>query len=47
MQYARIIDKGECLSTLYKFPQIPWPKAFLKEVANKHEWAKHDFYPLL
>ena len=45
MEYAKIIDKGECMSTLYTFPQIPWPEPFLKDVANKIEWAKYNFYP--
>ena len=44
-QYAEIIDKGECMSTLYQFPTFPWPAPFLKSVACKEEWAKHDFYP--
>ena len=45
MKYAKIIDKGECLSTLDRFPQIPWPETWLKDVANKVEWAKYNFYP--
>lgn len=45
MQYARIVDKGECMSTLHNLTQFPWPAPFLKEVANRTEWAKHDFYP--
>lgn len=45
MKYAKIIDKGECMSTLYTFPQIPWPKPFLKDVANKREWEKWGVYP--
>jgi hypothetical protein len=44
-EFAKITDKGECLSTLYTFPQIQWPKPFLKSVACKDEWAKEDFYP--
>lgn len=45
MKYAEIIDKGECLATLYTFPQISWPEPFLKDVANRNEWAKQGFYP--
>lgn len=44
-KYAEIIDKGECLATLYKFPQIPWPEQFLKDVACREEWAITGFYP--
>ena len=44
-QYAEITDRGECLSTLYTFPQIPWPEPFLKIVACREEWEKLDFYP--
>lgn len=43
MKYAKITDKGECLSTLDRFPQIPWPESWLKDVANKVEWAKYNF----
>ena len=45
MKYAEIIDKGECMSQLYKFPQITWPQQSLKSVACKEEWAKTGFYP--
>jgi len=45
MKYAEIIDKGECMSQLYKFPLIPWPQQSLKNVACKEEWAKTGFYP--
>lgn len=45
MEYAEITDRGECLATLYTFPQIPWPESFLKEVACREEWAKYNFYP--
>lgn len=44
-RFAKIIDKGECISQLYKFPQIPWPEQFLKSKACKEEWAKTNFYP--
>ncbi|MDD4821718.1 MAG: hypothetical protein PHI48_04075 [Bacteroidales bacterium] len=44
-QYAEITDRGECLATLYTFPQIPWPESFLKHVACREEWSKSDFYP--
>lgn len=44
-KFAEIIDKGECMSQLYKFPQIPWPEQSLKNVACKEEWAKTNFYP--
>ncbi len=44
-EYAVIIDKGECMSTLYQYPTFPWPEAFLKTVACKDEWTKHGFYP--
>lgn len=44
-KFAEIIDAGECLATLYEFPQIPWPESFLKEIANKKQWAKDNFYP--
>ena len=43
MKYAKITDKGECLSTLDRFPQIPWSESWLKDVANKVEWAKYNF----
>ena len=37
MNYAKIIDKGECFSSLnLNVNGIP---------ANSNEWAKHDFYP--
>lgn len=45
MKYARITDKGECLSTLDRFPQIPWPEPRLRNIANKTEWGKFNFYP--
>lgn len=45
MEFAEIIDRGECLSTLNTFHQIPWPKPFLKKIACREEWAKSDFYP--
>lgn len=45
MKYARITDKGECLSTLNRFPQIPWPEPKLRNIANKTEWEKYGFYP--
>ena len=45
MKYARITDKGECLSTLDRFPQIPWPEPRLRNITNKTEWAKYGFYP--
>lgn len=45
MKYVRIIDKGECMSTLHLVPTFPWPEPFLKEIANKEEWAKYKFYP--
>ena len=44
-KFAEIIDAGECMTTLYEFPQIPWPEPFLKEVANKRQWSKDNFYP--
>ena len=45
MKYAEITDRGECLGTLYTFPQIPWPEPFLKKVACRDEWSKSNFYP--
>lgn len=45
MKYAKITDKGECLATLYTFPQITWPESFLKDIANRNEWLKYNFYP--
>jgi hypothetical protein len=44
-KFAEIINKGECMTTLYQFPQIPWPQPFLKNEACKEEWAKTGFYP--
>lgn len=44
-EFAEIIDKGECMSTLYDYPNFPWPATFLREVANKREWEKYGFYP--
>jgi len=44
-KFAEITDRGECLATLYTFPQIPWPKSFLKQVACREEWSKSNFYP--
>lgn len=44
-EFAEIIDKGECISQLYKFPQIPWPEKYLADIACKEEWAKTNFYP--
>ena len=44
MKYAKIVDKGECMSTLHQLPVL-WPEPFLKDVANKLEWAKYGFYP--
>ena len=44
-KYAEIIDRGECMSQLYKFPQIPWSQPSLKNIACKEEWAKTGFYP--
>ncbi len=44
-KFAEIIDKGECMSTLYTYPQIPWPEAFLKNLACREHWAKDNFYP--
>lgn len=43
--FAEIIDKGECISQLYKFSQIPWAEQNLKNLACKEEWAKTNFYP--
>lgn len=44
-KYVEIIDKGECMATLYQFPQIPWPEPFLKNVARREEWERQGFYP--
>ena len=44
-KFAEIIDKGECMATLYDYPNFPWPATFLRDVANKREWEKFDFYP--
>lgn len=44
-KFAEIIDKGECISQLYKFSQIPWPEQSLKNLACKEEWGKTNFYP--
>lgn len=44
-KYAEIIDKGECMATLYQFSQIHWPEPFLKNVARREEWEKQEFYP--
>lgn len=45
MKYAKIIDKGECMSTLHLVSSFPWPEQFLKDVANRDEWTKYNFYP--
>lgn len=45
MKFAEITNRGECLATLYTFPQIPWPEPFLKKVACRDEWSKSNFYP--
>ena len=44
-KFVEITDRGECLATLYTFPQIPWPEPFLKQVACREEWSKSNFYP--
>lgn len=44
-KFAEIIDRGECISQLYKFPQIQWEQPSLKNIACKEEWAKTNFYP--
>lgn len=43
--FAEIIDKGECLSTLHLNASISWPDQNLKRLANREEWSKYDFYP--
>lgn len=43
--FAEITDRGECISQLYKFPQINWIDEDLKHIACKEEWAKTNFYP--
>lgn len=45
MKYAKIIDKGECMSTLHLVSSFPWPNQALKNIANKEEWFKYNFYP--
>lgn len=41
----KIVDKGECLSTLNTLPQIKWNNEKLKNLSGKNEWQKHNFYP--
>jgi hypothetical protein len=44
-KFAEIIDRGECISQIQNFSQIPWPDNKMKSLACKQEWLKHDFYP--
>lgn len=44
-QFAEIIDKGECISTMNLVSNIPWPKIDLQNLACQKEWEKHNFYP--
>lgn len=44
-KYVRIIDKGECLSTLNENPYFEWPEERLKHIACRNEWSKNGFYP--
>lgn len=44
-QFAEIIDKGGCYSTLNAVPELQWPDHKLKQLANRDEWSKYNFYP--
>lgn len=48
-KYAKIIDKGECLSTINIPPGeqfIDWTGLeHIKHLAGASEWERHGFYP--
>jgi hypothetical protein len=44
-KFVEIIDNGECCSTMNDNPNFNWPEPWLKNVACKNEWNRHDFYP--
>ncbi len=43
--YVKIIDKGECYSTLNQNDSIKWKDDLLKEKANRYYWSRTGFYP--
>lgn len=45
MKFARIINKGQCLSTINGSNKFNWSKEHIKALAGKSEWIKGDFYP--
>lgn len=44
-RYAKIINKGECFSTLDYVNGINWKEPSMQNIACKSEWEKHNFYP--
>lgn len=43
--FAKIIDKGECFSSIIDDSFYNWKNEIIKSKAGKAEWNKHNFYP--